>query len=105
VSSYAWPGNVRELESCVKRATILTDGHFLTAEALGLSSGDDRQSFPTLRQAKAKVEIDIIRRALALADDNVSEAAKLLGVSRPTLYDLMETHDLRLERATAVGGH
>ena len=105
VSSYAWPGNVRELESCVKRATILTDGQFLTAEALGLSSSDERQSFPTLRQAKAKVEIDIIRRALALSNDNVSEAAKLLGVSRPTLYDLMQTHDLRLERATAVGAH
>ena len=100
VSSYAWPGNVRELESCVKRATILTEGQFLTAEALGLTSSDERQSFPTLRQAKAKVEIDIIRRALALSNDNVSEAAKLLGVSRPTLYDLMQTH--RLERATAV---
>ena len=105
VSSYAWPGNVRELESCVKRATILTEGQFLTAEALGLTSSDERQSFPTLRQAKAKVEIDIIRRALALSNDNVSEAAKLLGVSRPTLYDLMQTHDLRLERATAVGAH
>ena len=105
VSSYAWPGNVRELESCIKRATILTEGQFLTAAALGLSSSDERQSFPTLRQARAKVEIDIIRRALALSNYNVSEAAKLLGVSRPTLYDLMETHDLRLERATAVGEH
>ena len=102
VSSYAWPGNVRELESCVKRATILTDGQFLTAAALGLSSSDERQSFPTLRQARAKVEIDIIRRALALSNDNVSEAAKLLGVSRPTLYDIMQTHDIRLERAAAA---
>jgi len=98
VSSYAWPGNVRELESCVKRATILTEGQFLTAAALGLSISDERQSFPTLRQAKAKIEMDIIRRALALSDDNVSEAAKLLGVSRPTLYDIMQTHDIHLER-------
>ena len=105
VSNYAWPGNVRELESCIKRATILADGQYLTAAALGLSSSDERQSFPTLRQARAKVEIDIIRRALALSNYNVSEAAKLLGVSRPTLYDLMETHDLRLERTTAVGEH
>jgi two-component system NtrC family response regulator len=103
VSSYAWPGNVRELESCVKRATILTEGQFLTAAALGLPSSDERQSFPTLRQARAKIEIDIIRRALALSNDNVSEAAKLLGVSRPTLYDIMQTHDIRLERAAAVG--
>ena len=105
VSSYAWPGNVRELENRVKRATILTDGQFLTAVALGLSSSDERQSFPTLRQARAKVEIDIIRRALALSNDNVSEAAKLLGVSRPTLYDIMQTYDIRLERAAAVGVH
>jgi two-component system NtrC family response regulator len=105
VSSYAWPGNVRELESCIKRATILTEGQFLTAAALGLSSSDERQSFPTLRQARAKVESDLIRRALALSNHNVSEAAKLLGVSRPTLYDLMETHDLRLERAPAAGEH
>jgi excisionase family DNA binding protein len=40
-----------------------------------------------------------------MSNDNVSEAAKLLGVSRPTLYDLMETHDLRLDRAAAVGEH
>jgi two-component system, NtrC family, response regulator len=105
VSSYAWPGNVRELESCIKRAMILTEGQFLTKAALGLSSSGERQSFPTLRQARAKVEINIIRRALALSNNNVSEAAKLLGVSRPTLYDLMETYDLNLERATAVGAH
>jgi two-component system, NtrC family, response regulator len=98
VSSYAWPGNVRELENRVKRATILTEGQFLTTTALGLANNDERQSFPTLRQARARVEVHIIRRALALSDDNVSEAAKLLGVSRPTLYDIMETHDIHLER-------
>ena len=98
VSSYAWPGNVRELENRIKRAVLLTEGQFLTAAALGLTSSDERLSFPTLRQARAELEIDMIRRALALSEYNVSQAAKLLGVSRPTLYDIMETHNVRLER-------
>ena len=98
MSGYAWPGNVRELENRIKRAVLLTEGQFLTAQALGLPSGDERVSFPTLRQARAELEIDLIRRALALSEYNVSQAAKLLGVSRPTLYDIMDTHDVRLER-------
>jgi two-component system NtrC family response regulator len=98
VSRYAWPGNVRELENRIKRAVLLTEGQFLTAQALGLPTGDERVSFPTLRQARAELEIDMIRRALALSEYNVSQAAKLLGVSRPTLYDIMDTHDVRLER-------
>ena len=70
----------------------------MTAAALGLASSDERRSFPTLRQARAEAEIDMIRRALALSDYNVSQAAKLLGVSRPTLYDIMATHNFSLER-------
>jgi two-component system, NtrC family, response regulator len=98
VARYAWPGNVRELENRIKRAVLLTEGQFLTPEALGLASSDERLSFPTLRKARAELEIDLIRRALALSEYNVSQAAKLLGVSRPTLYDIMDTHDVRLER-------
>jgi two-component system, NtrC family, response regulator len=98
VARYAWPGNVRELENRIKRAVLLTEGQFLTPEALGLPSSDERLSFPTLRKARADLETDLIRRALALSEYNVSQAAKLLGVSRPTLYDIMETHDMRLER-------
>ena len=98
ISSYNWPGNVRELESRLKRAILLTEGKFVSAAALGLVSSDERQSFPTLRQAKAEAEIDMVRRALALSDYNISQAAKLLGVSRPTLYDIMATHNLSLER-------
>lgn len=97
VSSYTWPGNIRELENRIKRAMLVTDGQLITAAALGLS--DESRSFPTLRQARAEVELDMIRRALALSGNNISQAAKLLGVSRPTLYDIMQTHDVRLERA------
>jgi two-component system, NtrC family, response regulator len=102
VSSHAWPGNVRELENRLKRAVLLAEGHFLTAQELGLTSSDERLSFPTLRQARAELDIDMIRRALALSEYNVSQAAKLLGVSRPTLYDIMETHSVRLEQTDAT---
>ena len=97
ISSHSWPGNVRELENRLKRAVLLADGQAVTASALGFGS-EQQESFPTLRQARAEVEIDLIRRALAFADHNISQAAKLLGVSRPTLYDIMDTHGLSLER-------
>ena len=82
---------MRELENRLKRAVLLAEGHAVTASALGLAS-EDQRSFPTLRQARAELEIDLIRRALAFSDHNISQAAKLLGVSRPTLYDIMDTH-------------
>ena len=102
VSTYTWPGNVRELESRVKRGDLSTEGKFVTAAALGLAESDERRSFPTLRQARAETEIDMVRRALALSDYNISQAAKLLGVSRPTLYDIMATHNFSLERASGA---
>jgi two-component system NtrC family response regulator len=102
LSSHTWPGNVRELENRLKRAVLLTEEPFVTAASLGLAS-DGSRSMPTLRQARAEAEIDTIRRALALSDHNVSKAAKLLGVSRPTLYDLMETHGFRLDRPMVNG--
>jgi two-component system NtrC family response regulator len=102
VSSYTWPGNVRELESRLKRAILLTEGKFVTAAALGLVKSDERRSFPTLRQARAEAEIAMVRRALALSDYNISQAAKLLGVSRPTLYDIMATHNFSLERMSVA---
>jgi two-component system NtrC family response regulator len=101
ISNHIWPGNVRELENRLKRAVLLTEGQFVTASTLGLST-DTQGSFPTLRQARAELEIDMIRRALALAENNISQAAKLLGISRPTLYDIMSTHGFRLERANGA---
>ena len=98
ISSHSWPGNVRELENRLKRAVLLADGQAVTAAALGLGN-EAQNSFPTLRQARAEVEIDLIRRALAFSDHNISQAAKLLGVSRPTLYDIMDTHGFSLERS------
>ena len=88
---------MRELENWLKRAALLTDSPAITASELGLAS-EEQSSFPTLRQARADIEIDLIRRALAFSENNVSQTAKLLGVSRPTLYDLMDTHGFRVEK-------
>lgn len=96
IEAYEWPGNVRELEGTVKRAVILADDKMIDTESLGIPEVESEESFPTLRDVRTKAERDLILRALAHTKNNVSVAAKLLGVSRPTLYDLMNS--LGLER-------
>ncbi len=96
VTNYPWPGNVRELENRVKRATVLAEGKLITATDLDFESDDGQAEFPTLKQARERADIEIITSALALSRNNVSAAAKLLGVSRPTLYDLMTQLNLRI---------
>jgi len=91
INNYEWPGNVRELENRIKRAMVLSDGKTINAENLDIEASATTQAFPTLRQAREKAEIDIIMRALASTQNNVSQASKLLGVSRPTLYELMKS--------------
>ena len=91
INNYDWPGNVRELENRIKRAMVLSDGKTINAENLDIEASATTQAFPTLRQAREKAEIDIIMRALASTQNNVSQASKLLGVSRPTLYELMKS--------------
>ena len=90
------PGNVRELENCVKRAVIMADGGTIGPEDLGLQAavavGDERA---TLKQVRETAERDAVVRVLGRVNGNVSKAAELLGVSRPTLYDLMERFGLR----------
>ncbi|MCP5371502.1 MAG: PEP-CTERM-box response regulator transcription factor [Hyphomicrobiales bacterium] len=95
INAHAWPGNVRELENKMKRAVVLSDGKMITATDLGLQASEEAPTFPTLKQAREEAEREIVTRALELSDNNVSAAAKLLGVSRPTLYDLMKTFNMR----------
>ena len=93
LQAHSWPGNVRELENRVNRAAILAEGEIVTAMDLGFAeSGQAAEELPflNLREVRNRAEAETVRRALALADGNVSRAAELLGVSRPTLYDLME---------------
>ena len=97
IDSYGWPGNVRELENRIKRAVIMADGKSVTAEDLDLSRGETVGEEPmpiNLRTARESVDRKVIRQALARTDNNISGAAKLLGISRPTLYDLLKQYHL-----------
>jgi len=96
IEAHLWPGNVRELENCVKRAVIMADGGTIGPDDLGLAApaaaGDEQA---TLRQVRETAEREAVVRVLGRVNGNVSRAAELLGVSRPTLYDLMERFGLR----------
>jgi two-component system NtrC family response regulator len=90
MESYAWPGNVRELQNRVKRAVIMADGKQLTAADLELDRTSVENMNFNLRELREKVERQAITRALSHVDGKVAPAAELLGVSRPTLYDLIK---------------
>ena len=90
IENNGWPGNVRELESLIKRAVIMCEGSLITLEDLELDRSEKEQIPFNLKAVREEAELRAVRRALASTDDNVSAAAKLLGVTRPTLYTLME---------------
>ncbi len=96
IEAHAWPGNIRELENCIKRACIMADGQQIGADDLGLplrhEAGDDRINLRTVRD---EAERKAVLAALARVNGNVLKAAELLGVSRPTLYDLMHRLGLK----------
>jgi len=93
ISDWPWPGNVRELENRMKRAVIMAEGSRLTAADLDLVNSSDEAAL-TLKVARENADRQAIRRAMLRADGNVSTAAKFLGVSRPTLYDLLKQYGL-----------
>lgn len=94
IDAWRWPGNVRELGNCLKRAVIMADGKLITAADLDLSAPDDGLPI-NLKAARELADRKAIRHALARAEGNISGTARLLGVSRPTLYDLMKAYDLQ----------
>ena len=100
VDAYAWPGNVRELENRIKRAVIMADGKMVGASDLdlpGARSNDDEQSMAiNLRAAREVADRRAIRQAMTRTENNISGAAKLLGISRPTLYDLLKQYHLQV---------
>lgn len=96
IEAYQWPGNVRELENCVRRAVIMADGPVILLEDLGLpAAGTVVDDNVNLRQARDAAEYRVMVKALGRVDGNILRAAELLGVSRPTLYDLMSHHGIR----------
>ena len=95
IERHRWPGNVRELENVMKRAVILADGPVLRASDLGLDGAAQEEEPLNLREARDSAERRELVRALARANGNLSKAADLLGISRPTLYDLLNRFGLR----------
>jgi two-component system NtrC family response regulator len=96
LDGWAWPGNVRELENRIKRAVIMADGKHVTAADLDLdeSHGDGGDAV-NLKAAREMADRRAIRRAIARTDGNISGAAKMLGISRPTLYDLLKQYQMQ----------
>jgi len=96
IDAWRWPGNVRELENRVKRAVIMADGKLVQAGDLDLSDPDEAVAKAlNLKSAREQTDRKIIRHALARSEGNISNTAKLLGISRPTLYDLLKQYDLQ----------
>jgi len=95
IAHHDWPGNVREMENCIKRAIIMADGPAITADDLGLSGAPLEAEPFNLRQVRDEAEYKAIVRALARVEGNIVKASELLGVSRPTLYDLLERHAIK----------
>ena len=95
IDAWPWPGNVRELENRVKRAVIMAEGKLVCAADLDLAQpGADLAHALNLKGAREQADRKAIRHALARSEGNISSTAKLLGISRPTLYDLLKQYDL-----------
>jgi two-component system NtrC family response regulator len=98
--AYQWPGNVRELQNRIRRALSAAAGQVITARHLDLATAngadEPAEKLMTLQQARDRAERHCIQQALWLSNNNISQAAKLLETSRPTLHDLIKKHELKL---------
>ncbi len=97
-----WPGNVRELENRLKRAVVMADHRLIDAADLELSPPAGDLPDLDLRSARLRAERDVLREALVRSNNTLAVAARLLGVSRPTLYGLMDAHGIATETAKAA---
>ena len=95
IESYPWPGNAREMENFIKRAVIMSDGPQITVQDLGLNITDTEASPLNLRHVRDEAERKALVRALGRSGGNMMQAAELLGISRPTLYDLINRHGIK----------
>jgi len=95
IESHPWPGNVREMENYIRRAVIMADGSLISAEDLGFSEPSGELEPLNLREVRDEAERKAIIKALSRVDGNIQATAELLGVSRPTVYDLIKRHGLK----------
>jgi two-component system NtrC family response regulator len=94
IQAHSWPGNVRELENRIKGAVIMAEGAFVSAKDLDLHDPGDDPEYFNLRVARQRAEVQAVRQSLAVTKGNLSRAAEMLGVTRPTLYDLLEKYGI-----------
>ncbi len=99
IRSHAWPGNIRELENRITGAVIVADGTAISPADLGLDAPSDPAQRLSLRDVRRKAETAAVSEALAAAGGNLTRAAELLGVTRPTLYDLIDRLGVQTESA------
>lgn len=102
MARHGWPGNVRELQNRVRRGVIMSEGKRISARDLDLYDGEMAVAQGTLKEARESLEREMVQRALQRSGGKISVAAASLGVSRPTLYELMER--LGVERESKQGG-
>jgi two-component system NtrC family response regulator len=102
IELHRWPGNIRELENAIKRAVIMADGNCITADDIGLNQDDSDEGLQALnlREVREEAERRAVVRVMARVNGNVARAAEVLGISRPTLYDLMNRFGLKKEIST-----
>lgn len=96
IDQWDWPGNVRELENRVKRAVIMAESKFISVDDLQFDLVDDDDRVLNLKAAREAADRRAIGRAIARTEGNISNAAKLLGISRPTLYDLLKQYEIHV---------
>ncbi|WP_320823140.1 PEP-CTERM-box response regulator transcription factor [Reinekea sp.] len=97
ISNYGWPGNIREVENRIKRAVVLAENTVIQVQDLAIVPMTRKPLAINLREARKNAEVEAIHSALALSQRNISAAAKLLGVTRPTLYDMIKKYNLSID--------
>jgi two-component system NtrC family response regulator len=93
MTHYPWPGNIRELENAVRRASIMAQSRFVEPKDLGIAPANEAKRL-TLREARNRIEREVVVHALTRTRGNISRAASELSVSRPTLHGLLGKHGI-----------
>jgi len=104
LAAHSWPGNIREMENRMKRAVLMSEQRLISASDLELAPGVEDMMAYDLRAARSRAERDVVQRALARSSGTLATAARLLGISRPTLYTLLDAHGLSADAGLANAG-